>query len=605
MSTQPSDPAIKGFECKHVVYSVARDGSPHDIVTIKENIHYHDGRIVPNVRTIVDFQRPFWITKGDERNKANKGHRNHVDKKEWEDVHKLQKFASTQITLAAAITRALGQVPSGRFQSLRMTCRSPYVYGADVTTPVLIKHHYMETWPQVNGANATPFSVCNLDTETDMVNGTEEILMLSLAMGPKVHLIVSQRFLKNRPNVEQEIRQAFHYYMEEDIKRRGIVLTIQLVETAADVAYHGMKQVHAWQPDILAIWNMDFDIPKMAKDLEKGGYDLGEVFSDPKIPPVFRRYKYIQGASQKVTQSGKTMPLPYFDRWHTLEVPASYQVLDAMCIYRKLRFSKGMEGSYSLDAVLKRNGCHGKLKFKEADHVTGAQWHAFMQKNYPIEYCVYNIRDTVAMQDLDEKTGDLSLQVGLHSGHSEFNRFPSQPRRTWDDLHFMCLKHGKVAATTSDTMRTDLDAMVIGLNGHIVTLPSHQVMDTGLKILKEMPDFPTMCWSHVADLDVKATYPTTEGLLNISKETTVCELAGIEGVDERTQRSVGINLTGGHVNAVEICTRVYKAPPFDTLLADYRAERAGVEPAADTLEWMDDYSGEGVRGEEADMESMA
>lgn len=594
MSSVSTDPNIKGLECKHVGYVTAKDGSPHDLLAVKEIVHYHDGRMVPRLRLIEDWKRPFWVT--------HPGHRNHKDKKEWEERYKLQEFSSTQITLPTSILRALGQEP-GKYNSLRQICRSPYVYGADVTTPVLVKHHYMETWPEVNGANGSPSTVCNLDTETDMVRGTGEILMCSLAQGSNVHLILSQIYLQGIQNPESDIRYAFEYYLGEYRAKRNIQLTIEIVPDAASVAYQAMMKVHAWKPDIVAIWNMDFDINKMAKDLERAGHDLGDVFSDPTIPLTYRTYKYVQGQSQKVTQSGKTMPIPYFDRWHSVEAPATFQVIDAMCLYRKLRFTKGMAaGGYSLDAVLKEELGIRKLKFKEADHLTGGQWHAFMQANYRIEYAIYNCFDTISMQELDEKTGDLSKQIGLHSGHSEYNRFPSQPRRTWDDMHFECLAVDKVAATTSDTMRTEMDALTVDLKGHIVTLPSHQHFDTGMTILEELPDFAVSIWAHVADLDVEATYPTEEALFNISKETTACELVAIEGIDERTQRSIGINLTGGHVNAVEICTRVFKAPTLDTLLADYRAEMEGLENTETALEWIDDFSGDDLAEEESEEE---
>lgn len=60
-------------------------------------------------------------------------------------------------------------------------------------------------------------------------------------------------------------------------------------------------------------------------------------------------------------------------------------------------------------------------------------------------------------------------------------------------------------------------------------------------------------------------------MFNISRSTTVMELSQIEGIDEQTQRAIGVNLTGGYVNAVEICCTLYKAPTLDTLLRDFKA----------------------------------
>jgi len=580
---QSPDPNIAGYECKHVIYSTARDGEPHDLATIKEVIHFKDGSTKPNLRYLVDYRRPYWITR--------EGWRTHKDKKEWEDEKKLMRCESTQINLPNAILRSLGQIPT-RYVSLRQACRSPYVYGADVTTPVLLKRHYMDTWPEYNsgGTKETIYSVCMFDTETDVVKGHERIIAATVAMGAYVHLFVTEEFLgAEARDAEAKLRKAFTYYLNEYQEKRHIDYHVTIVKDEGELAYQALQAIHRLRPDILAIWNMDFDIPKMIKALERAGYDLGEVFSDPSVPPAFKKFVYHQGASQKVTQSGKTMPLPYFDRWHSVECPASFQVIDAMCLYRKLRFAKGMEdGGYSLDAVLERNLGIRKLKFKEAEHVTGLQWHAFMQKNYKIEYCIYNNFDCISMQELDEKTKDMCMQLAMHSGHSEWNRFPSQPRRTWDDLNFECFQIGRVAATTSDQMRTELDLLTVDLSHWIVTLPSHLLDHTGLQCVDEVPNYHSHIWAAVADLDISATYPSVEKLCNISKETTMAEIIAVEGLDENQRRAVGINLTGGFVNATEICVRVFKAPTFETLLADFTGEVLSDEEA---FAWHEDGSG--------------
>lgn len=584
MTEQKLSTEIAGIECKHVGYVVSKDRK-HDLLTVKEVINYTDGRRETNLRLLVDFKRPFYIDRA--ANAPPGSHGTYKDKREWQDLDKLQPFTSTQVDLANSIYRALNpnRVMS-RPMRLREVCRSPYVYGADITTPTLVKHHYMERWPDYNGAGkaSTPLSVTMLDTETDMVRGTGEIIMLTIAEGPKVYSYIQSSFLKTTLNPEQDLQAAFHFYLGEYKAKRNIDYKVFLCKDAAEVVTKSLAQLHLWRPDIVAIWNMNFDIPKMLAELKNAGLDAGDYWSDPSVPKDFREVTYREGSSQKVTQAGKTMPLPPFDRWHTLVAPASFQVIDAMCLYRKLRFAKGMENGYSLDAVLERNLGIRKLKFSQADKYLGARWHAFMQANYPVEYCVYNAFDCISMQELDEKTGDISHQLNIHSGHSEYSVFSSQPTRTWDDLCFECIKVNKIAASTSDKMRDEFDELTTPLGGLIVTLPSHQVHHTGIQACNDWPDYHTLLWGHVADLDIAGTYPTTEGLMNISKETTSKEILKIEGLDEITQRSLGINLTGGRANSVEICLQALKAPSFDTLLADYLATK-GVEHKSSEVVW--------------------
>ena len=98
-------------------------------------------------------------------------------------------------------------------------------------------------------------------------------------------------------------------------------------------------------------------------------------------------------------------------------------------------------------------------------------------------------------------------------------------------------------------------------------------MDNGLAIVEEMPEVRTFIRSHVADLDIVSTYPNVQVILNISRETTRRELYKIAGCPERIQRMAGINMTGGHVNAVEVACSVMKAPNFDMLLEDFLEEQ--------------------------------
>lgn len=81
-------------------------------------------------------------------------------------------------------------------------------------------------------------------------------------------------------------------------------------------------------------------------------------------------------------------------------------------------------------------------------------------------------------------------------------------------------------------------------------------------------------------LDVSSSYPNTEDILNISKETTLRELCKIKGIPEIVQREAGINLTGGHVNAVEICNNILQFPDMNIILKQYQIDRANADRLA-------------------------
>lgn len=43
----------------------------------------------------------------------------------------------------------------------------------------------------------------------------------------------------------------------------------------------------------------------------------------------------------------------------------------------------------------------------------------------------------------------------------------------------------------------------------------------------------------------------------------------MKGITDHHRREVGVNLSGGKVNAVEICEKILKAPSLDTLLSGF------------------------------------
>jgi hypothetical protein len=356
------------------------------------------------------------------------------------------------------------------------------------------------------------------------------------------------------------------------LAKRGIDWQVEIVDSEIDVILRSMAKAHEWKPDFLAIWNLDFDISKTLNAIKKAEMDPADIFSDPSVPKEYRFFNYKQGPSQKVTASGKVTPIKPAARWHTVFCPSSFYVIDAMCAYRHIRTGQAEESSYSLDSILKKHNKGGKLKFEEAEGKVGLGWHQYMQKNHPLEYIIYNVWDCVSMEELDEDIKDLQLSLPSMSGCSDFENFKSQPRRVVDELHFFVQKHDRVIGTTSDEMSEDLDDLTIGLKDWIIMLPAHLVADNGLRCIEEYPDLISNLRRDVGDLDVSASYPNGGAVFNISRETTSKEIVKIEGVDEYTQRMAGINLSAGHVNAVEICGNLFGMPTLTQLLDAFKED---------------------------------
>lgn len=573
---------IAGVECRHAVFIPPLRGTKDDYHLVKEVIHLHDGRRIPNVRILQNFKRRFWI--------AKEGYRRYEQKKEWEDVSKLKEYKCTQSELVEKASMALGMF--GFKGSLKKLARNPYLYGCDILSTSVIKQEvYRDRWPELN----TPSSVAASDTETDMIHGHGRIIMQTISFKDRVYTAVVRDFLNGMGGTDadkiQMCQDALQKYLGDVVADRKIKWEVELVANDGLVVYNTLKKAHEWQPDIMTFWNMDFDIKKMNESLNAHNIPVADAWSDPAVAPDYRFFEYKEGQSQKVTASGKVTPIAPHARWHTVFTPASFYVLDAMCAYKQVRTGKPEERSYGLDAILNKHLKRGKLKFTAADHLAKADWHVFMQKKHPIEYIIYNVFDCVGIEMLDEKTKDLSVSVPSGAAMSDYSRFNSQPRRVVDKLHYFVMQRGKIIGTTSDEMAMDIDSKTISLRDWIVMLAAHLVDDNGLKLIAEYPEICSNIRIHIGDLDVSASYPNGESVFNISKETTKKELLSIEGVTEQVRRMQGINLSGGATNAVEFCTGMFKMPQMTQWLEAYRRQDNLVQVALEMRDWIDDNAG--------------
>lgn len=548
----------KGIECKHAVYCKANDDSCDDLLVIKEKIHMKDGSLVSNLRFIKNYPKDFYITKP--------GYRKYNEKKEWEDMHKLQKFTTTEGNLLKDIARALNApyLTGGQ----RNISKTPYLYGSDISTPTLIKHRYKQAYPDCISQN----DVAVIDIETDILHGTNLPILVGITFKNKAFLGVVKSFVEGITEPDKKIHQLFDDLLGDYKVSRNIELEVLICDNDGEACAEAIKRAHQWQPDFLTAWNMDFDIPRITKSLENNGYNPADVWSDPRVPPKYRFFKYTQGKKQKVMASGVVVPIHPADRWHLAECPASFFIIDSMCVYKRIRAAQPNESSYSLDHLLNMHLGIRKLKFKAAEGYSGLDWHEIMQEKYKIEYSIYNIFDCIGVELFDEKVKDLALIISVLAKDSEYTIFNSQPKRLVDELYFECLENNKVIATCSNNMAIDLDDLVVNRREWVLTLPSHLRITKGINILEELPDVSSEIFTYVSDLDVSAAYPTAQVILNISKETTYREICKVKGVGETRKRYAGINLLAGPVNAYSVTRDLMKAPKFDDLLKAFIEE---------------------------------
>ena len=541
-----------------------------DLHYIREDITYSDGSVEPNTYFAEDFKRPVWVTK--------ESFRDHKDKKEFEYREKLNRQLTTQSDMERMAGQMLGPKELARVKY--ETKNSPYLYGYDVTSTSLIKFKSLKENDFVQSA----YTVAAFDIETNPE--TQEILLATVAFQGRVHTSILRKFVQSVPDVIEKIKKAIAHYLPDYV---SLQYTFSICDGEVDLLKDSFRVINKWKPAFLSIWNMDFDIPKIQERLDYYGVRHTDVFCDPMIPNKFRYCRYKQGQKKKVTASGVVKPINPSLQWHTLLCTAPYYVIDAMCVYRQLRMGGQEETSYSLDAILKKEGIGGKLKFEPANGYSGLKWHLFLQERFPVEYIVYNIYDCLGMLELDKKIKDLAYTLPSFAGITDFQKFSSQVRKISDAVFLFGLEHNRIigtvpkldkqkeeaeeASAVPDELLGDDDDedeeenendpskyKTLDLKGWIQLLPQNLLVHDGLQVLEEYPSVITNLRGLTCDLDATSSYPSCTLVGNVSKETCVNELIRIDGVDEETFREQNLSICLGNVNLLEYFSVMFGMP---------------------------------------------
>ena len=541
-------------------YSRANDKSGDDIILVKERIKDANGCERSDVKIVPNYERLSYITK--------KGYqKTHKSKKEYELLENLDVIKSTQAELPKKVARAMG-IRSGytRMAELR---DSPYLYGTDISTTSLIKQEYLNRWPTY----APEAIVATLDTETNVFSERGEIIYGCVTCKDRAVLAVNGEWLGDLPNQEDRLHELFEKYLGKYKKDRKINLFIKVVKNDLMVTKLLFRFLHSVKPDFVAIWNMAFDIDKIVECLEYYKVDPADIFCDPKVEKRFRKFEWRKDNPQKTTATGKVTSKHFADLWHVVDAPASFYIIDAMCFFKINRVREQARHSYSLDNILNEELNLGKLNFKEAEGLSGLEWHQFMQKNYKLEYGIYNIFDCLALELLDEKTGDLRKAVLSGCGITDLKNLTSGPKNLANDLHMFLREQGKVICSSAPDMTdTEYDHKTLPMTGWILTLHSELLAEGGEPVISDMEGLPSKLFTHVFDVDIASGYPTTGAIMNISKETTLREVCEIDGLSEGELRRCGVNMTATRNNAIDLGQTLYGLPSMAECLKEFRRD---------------------------------
>jgi len=530
-----------------------------DAVLVREKIFFEDGTSEPSLKMIYNPKRSFYVTK--------KIYQNHKQKKTGEHLSKLDLFSCTDSDLPKEVGKALGDPHNPR--GMMAHKMSPYLYYTDYTVSNLIKRSYIDKWP--NFANKF-LDVCSFDIETETekydkeraakdpsYESPEKIHIITMSMGDRNYIGVTEEYLKGVEDPEAEYRRIAKKSLSHCADTDKIDYNIY--PTEKNLLIETFRVLHNWNPDVVSIWGMLFDLPYIQRRCEELGIPAKQLYRNPSLPRKYAEHWFKEGADKKYNDDGTVKrPLKFEERWHVLYTAAGFEVTDAMCDYKLIRTGSKQLPSHGLDAVLKIHDLGGKLKLsdKKVDLLTGGKWHDYMRLNEQSNYAVYATYDTLGMNLLDNKTMDLKLTLPSLIEECEWSVANSSTRRVAIEYRKHAMEQNIVPATRFNYYPKDkakltyeqqyelgIDADVLDGDGWILTLRNFMLANNGLRCIEGMPEAVTRIYLGVCDIDILSSYPSVNSALNVSKETTMKEIISIEGILESVFRANNMMLSTG------------------------------------------------------------
>ena len=499
-----------------------------------------DGKVEhkDRIRIYNDPMRPFWVTKPQ--------YRTHQYKKEFGDVEECDRYVCHDSELEFRLASALGYY-SSRKMNLRMLCNSPYVYGADIETAVLIKQSYLANMP----AGIVPkYSVGGLDIENE-VTGEERINIITFIHEDHIYTGVTREHAKLeyepdkfRDATKEEFLEVIYKLLGFYFDRYHFKLTIEILPDELSLIKWIFARIHENKTDFVGVWNLSYDIPKIIERIEKLGGDLEEIMCHPDIP---KECKWVDWyLDPKVVQH-------YTDKWHWLSLAGYTQFVDSMCIYARLRKVTGRESSYSLDSISNKELGHGKLHFGAITN------HAYVQKHNFLEYTAYNINDAMVLMLMEKQNNDIAAVAGL-CGQSILSQFARQTVLLKNDAYVYGKSRGKIPASAGANMYTQYDKEQLKAGGAV--LPPDKAVNVGTSIVRELGDKRTQVCLYTNDLDFSSLYPTITSAFNVSKETILSTVLSINGMPKEMVSVLFGYLNRPDVNGVPIGTQFFGLPTY-------------------------------------------
>lgn len=177
------------------------------------------------------------------------------------------------------------------------------------------------------------------------------------------------------------------------------------------------------RPDVLSVWNIAYDIPKMAARMQANGLNYVDVMCDPKFPESIRFVEMNIDRRPKIEIG---------DRKTYIRMASTTIYNDQMQSYAGMRKGRKAFGSNNLDNISNIELGMGKRRFRKGVNVFNAAIEDYWN------FLLYNITDVIRQVLIDMMTNDtFAMMIDMN-----------QHQCTWENL-FKQTRYQKMIYYTS------------------------------------------------------------------------------------------------------------------------------------------------------------
>lgn len=209
-----------------------------------------------------------------------------------------------------------------------------------------------------------------------------------------------------------------HQTVEKDGKKRVIDFVadyhIKMYDDEKDLLCAIFEVINAYRPDILSVWNIAYDIPKLAARMERNGLNYVDVMCDKAFP---KECRFVE------MNIDNRASIDIADRKTYIRMASTTLYNDQMQSYAGIRKGRKAYGSNKLDNISKIELGVGKLEFPKGVDVTNAAIKAYWI------FVMYNITDVIRQTMIDIVTNDcMSMIFDMNQSNCTLENLTKQTR---------------------------------------------------------------------------------------------------------------------------------------------------------------------------------